>query len=69
MLDLVCFKCTIDNITHTTKHLYTHRSWMMPSLYCKLDCPHCYLTKEQRRSKDCLSLEQIKITVEKINIQ
>ncbi len=39
---------------------------MMPSLYCKLDCPHCYLTKEQRRSKDCLSLEQIKITVEKI---
>jgi sulfatase maturation enzyme AslB (radical SAM superfamily) len=39
---------------------------MMPSLYCKLDCPHCYLTKEQRHSKDCLSLEQIKITVEKI---
>lgn len=40
---------------------------MMPSLYCKLDCPHCYLTQQQRRSKDCLSLEQIKTTVEKIN--
>ncbi|SFV85795.1 hypothetical protein MNB_SUP05-SYMBIONT-4-1262 [hydrothermal vent metagenome] len=39
---------------------------MMPSLYCKLDCPHCYLTKDQRRSKDCLTLEQIKTTVEKI---
>jgi radical SAM protein with 4Fe4S-binding SPASM domain len=39
---------------------------MMPSLYCKLDCPHCYLTKEQRHSKDCLTLEQIKATVEKI---
>ena len=39
---------------------------MMPSLYCKLDCPHCYLTKQQRHSKDCLSLEQIKTTVEKI---
>ncbi len=39
---------------------------MMPSLYCKLDCPHCYLTKEQRKSKACLTLEQIKITVEKI---
>ncbi len=39
---------------------------MMPSLYCKLDCPHCYLSKEQRRSKECLSLEQIKTTVEKI---
>lgn len=39
---------------------------MMPSLYCKLDCPHCYLTKQQRHSKDCLTLEQIKTTVEKI---
>ena len=40
---------------------------MMPSLHCKLDCPHCYLTQPQRRSKDCLGLEQIKTTVEKIN--
>lgn len=39
---------------------------MMPSLYCKLDCPHCYLTKEQRKSKECLSLEQITITCDKI---
>ena len=40
---------------------------MMPSLYCKLDCPHCYLTKEQRRSKESLTLEQIKSTIKKIN--
>lgn len=40
---------------------------MMPSLQCKLDCPHCYLSKQQRHSKDCLTLEQIKTTVEKIN--
>ena len=40
---------------------------MMPSLYCRFNCPHCYLTKEQRRSKDCLSLEQIQTTVVKIN--
>lgn len=39
---------------------------MMPSLYCKLDCPHCYLTKAQRRSKDCLSLKEIQITCDKI---
>ena len=41
---------------------------MMPSLHCKLDCPHCYLTKQQRHSKDCLTLEQIKTTVEKIEV-
>jgi sulfatase maturation enzyme AslB (radical SAM superfamily) len=40
---------------------------MMPSLFCKLDCPHCYLTLEQRHSKECLTLEQIKTTVLKIN--
>lgn len=39
---------------------------MMPSLYCKLDCPHCYLTKGQRRSKDCLTLEQIESVCYKI---
>ena len=39
---------------------------MMPSLYCKLDCPHCYLNKEQRRSKDCLDPEQIQLTCNKI---
>lgn len=23
---------------------------MMPSLYCELDCPHCYLSREQRKN-------------------
>lgn len=39
---------------------------MMPSLYCKLDCPHCYLTKEQRKSKKCLTLKQMRVICDKI---
>lgn len=40
---------------------------MMPSLYCKLDCPHCYLSKEQRKDKTILSAEDIKLICSKIN--
>lgn len=32
---------------------------MMPSLACKLSCPHCYLTQEQRRSTAILSLNSV----------
>lgn len=39
---------------------------MMPSLVCKLDCPHCYLTKEQRRSKEMLSLQQVELFVDEL---
>ncbi len=39
---------------------------MMPSLKCSLNCPHCYLTKEQRRSNDILSLLQLDIALNKI---
>lgn len=35
---------------------------MMPSLYCELNCPHCYLSREQRRDKTTLStLDLIRI--------
>ncbi|MCG7870985.1 MAG: radical SAM protein [Candidatus Thiodiazotropha lotti] len=39
---------------------------LMPSLACKLDCPHCYLTKEQRRSKAMLSLSQVEQFVDEL---
>jgi sulfatase maturation enzyme AslB (radical SAM superfamily) len=29
---------------------------MMPSLYCELNCPHCYLSREQRRDPTTLSV-------------
>lgn len=29
---------------------------MMPSLYCDLNCPHCYLSREQRRDKTTLPI-------------
>ena len=41
---------------------------MMPSLACKLDCPHCYLTKEQRRSREVLSLTQVERFVDELTI-
>jgi len=40
---------------------------MMPSLYCKLDCPHCYLSKEQRRDKTILSAEDIQSICNKVH--
>jgi radical SAM protein with 4Fe4S-binding SPASM domain len=39
---------------------------MMPSLYCKLDCPHCYLSKEQRRDKTILSVDDVSLICKKI---
>lgn len=32
---------------------------MMPSLYCDLDCPHCYLSKAERRDPTRLSNTQL----------
>lgn len=40
---------------------------MMPSLRCSLNCPHCYLTIEQRRHSPIMSLEQFKIAAEKVD--
>ena len=32
---------------------------MMPSLQCSLNCPHCYLSLEQRRDKSIMSLDAL----------
>lgn len=40
---------------------------MMPSLRCSLNCPHCYLTKEQRRSSDIMTIEQLKAACIKVD--
>jgi sulfatase maturation enzyme AslB (radical SAM superfamily) len=39
---------------------------LWPSLYCPLNCPHCYLSLEQRRNKSMLSLDGIRTACEKI---
>jgi len=40
---------------------------MMPSLYCDLDCPHCYLSKAERRDPTRLSDEKIAAVLAKID--
>lgn len=39
---------------------------MMPSLRCKLNCPHCYLTLEQRRHSPIMSVDQLEIACQKV---
>ena len=39
---------------------------MMPSLRCSLNCPHCYLTLEQRRSSVVMSIEGLTIACKKV---
>ncbi len=39
---------------------------LMPSLYCELNCPHCYLSKEQRADKETLSIEKLRLACEKV---
>lgn len=39
---------------------------LMPSLQCSLKCPHCYLSLEQRRSSDILSLDNLELAAKKI---
>ncbi len=40
---------------------------LMPSLRCSLNCPHCYLTKEQRRNSEIMTLENLEITSIKVD--
>ncbi len=40
---------------------------MMPSLFCDLRCPHCYLSKEQREDETRLSIDAIRTMCEKID--
>lgn len=40
---------------------------LMPSLRCSLNCPHCYLSLEQRRNSEIMSLEDLKIAAIKVD--
>lgn len=40
---------------------------MMPSLYCDLDCPHCYLSKVERRDPTLLANNAIKKVLENVD--
>lgn len=40
---------------------------LMPSLFCKLRCPHCYLSLEQRKDKTILSVEEMKVICQKVD--
>ena len=40
---------------------------LMPSLFCKLRCPHCYLSLEQRKDKTIMSVEDLTTTCQKID--
>lgn len=39
---------------------------MMPSLRCELNCPHCYLSTDERRNSPVMSLEQLKEVMDKV---
>lgn len=39
---------------------------MMPSLRCSLNCPHCYLSLDQRRNSPIMSLEDLEIACRKV---
>ena len=40
---------------------------LMPSLRCKLNCPHCYLSVDERRNSPTMSLEDLTIACEKVD--
>lgn len=40
---------------------------LMPSLRCSLNCPHCYLSLEQRRKSPIMSLSDLEITSRKVD--
>lgn len=40
---------------------------MMPSLRCELNCPHCYLSKEQRTQSPIMTLEQLDEATQKVH--
>ncbi len=41
---------------------------LMPSLRCNLNCPHCYLSLDQRRNSPIMSLSDLDIASQKVNI-
>ncbi|MEO0392596.1 MAG: SPASM domain-containing protein [Pseudomonadota bacterium] len=40
---------------------------LMPSLFCKLRCPHCYLSLEQRQDRTIMSVADLQTTCEKVD--
>lgn len=40
---------------------------MMPSLRCSLNCPHCYLSLDQRRNSEIMTLEQFRVAASRVN--
>lgn len=40
---------------------------MMPSLRCDLNCPHCYLSIEQRRNSPIMTVDQLEIACKKVD--
>lgn len=40
---------------------------MMPSLRCDLNCPHCYLSLEQRRHSPIMTVDQLEIACQKVD--
>ncbi len=40
---------------------------LMPSLFCRLRCPHCYLTLEQRQDPTILAVADLRAACEKID--
>lgn len=40
---------------------------MMPSLRCSLNCPHCYLTLDQRRNSPIMTVEQLELACQKVD--
>jgi sulfatase maturation enzyme AslB (radical SAM superfamily) len=39
---------------------------MMPSLYCELNCPHCYLSKQERRDTTRLRDDQLAVVLNSV---
>ena len=39
---------------------------LMPSLRCSLNCPHCYLSLEQRRNSEIMSIENLEKASKKV---
>lgn len=40
---------------------------LMPSLRCSLNCPHCYLSLDQRRNSPIMSLKDLETTARKVD--
>lgn len=40
---------------------------LMPSLRCNLNCPHCYLSLEQRRTSPIMTIPDLKIAAQKVD--